>query len=233
MKTKTIYLVRHGFRYDQTENNTWNSSERFIENPLDTPLAEEGKKEIQKLLPHIDDKIDFIYSSPMTRCIETALEIQKKLNVPIRIENGLTEPWTHPFRSELKDGKFIRLKKNFLSEDERKYFTSIDKELYLKSLLKKYPGNIDADYKSLFKHTQVPLTEHEWEFGNRIIKVIEHVRPFHENLLFVGHRGLMAMGTPYISGDKTEHDFFGGGPKYTGMMVKFNGELSMFNPKDL
>jgi broad specificity phosphatase PhoE len=62
MKTKTIYLVRHGFRYDQTENNTWNISERFIENPLDTPLAEEGKKEIQKLLTCLKES----FSTPST-----------------------------------------------------------------------------------------------------------------------------------------------------------------------
>jgi broad specificity phosphatase PhoE len=101
-----IYLLRHGERKNQSNDSTeiekWKKSKRYKQNNYDVPLSNNGKKmcksKITKILQkQITDKtkIGYIYTSPYTRCVETAIEFQKTINelydikILIRIEYGI------------------------------------------------------------------------------------------------------------------------------------------------
>ena len=68
-----ICLVRHGDRLDTNNFEEWQKSPRYKENSHDTPLSELGFAEILKHKGHIPD-VEYIYTSPMTRCVQTALQ---------------------------------------------------------------------------------------------------------------------------------------------------------------
>jgi broad specificity phosphatase PhoE len=73
-----ICLVRHGDRLDTNNYEEWQNSPRYKENSHDTPLSELGFAEILKHKSHIPE-VDYIYTSPMTRCVQTALQLQSFL----------------------------------------------------------------------------------------------------------------------------------------------------------
>src|SRR5205823_1902768 len=108
-KQEQIFIyMRHGerptFSTLKNEKEKWRLSERYKTNNLDEPLTSYGiyetKLTIQKLFLNSNfdiNKYDYIYSSPLTRCIQTALtavdEINQKYNknLKIRIEYALHE----------------------------------------------------------------------------------------------------------------------------------------------
>lgn len=72
MESKTIYLVRHG--KIKMPNN-----QRSYIGQLDLPLSEEGRKQAQELSSKLSNKkIDAIYCSDLSRCVDTAKEIADK-----------------------------------------------------------------------------------------------------------------------------------------------------------
>jgi len=77
----TVYFVRHGDRIHIPGGKP----------PHDYSLSDKGKKqakEVAKKFSKIKDEIDFLYTSPMKRAYETALEIGKKIGKkPIVIKN--------------------------------------------------------------------------------------------------------------------------------------------------
>ncbi len=95
-----IVYIRHSERLDIKNKKKWINSKRYKENQFDTPITKKGIKIAQdtteKLIKKMKD-VDYIYSSPLTRCIQTSIIIKeiikKKLNkdIKIRIEYGLTE----------------------------------------------------------------------------------------------------------------------------------------------
>lgn len=113
----SIYLVRHSVRQAAVDAKNWVESTRFTENIYDDPITSAGvelaKDKALKLLEEDlpVDTIDYIYCSPMTRCIETALvmsltiEAKTGKKLPIRVEYGLRECDVYGFDSiELSDG---------------------------------------------------------------------------------------------------------------------------------
>jgi len=85
-----IYMVRHGDKlYDTQEGkDNWEVSARYKENSWDVPLSNTGKinsakigKELVKI--GFDKEIKYLYSSPLTRCIETSIEIIKDMGQTI------------------------------------------------------------------------------------------------------------------------------------------------------
>jgi len=151
------WIIRHTERLLPTDSK-WLKSDRYQENKHDLPITTKGKKYLKKAVSEMIredkdfDKIEYIYSSPMTRCVETSIEIQKnilkltKKFVPIRIDYGLRElhPINYYDHLKLKNGKIeyiVDFKKEIV----------LDKKLHLKNLLKKYNNKkliIDRNYKS-------------------------------------------------------------------------------------
>jgi broad specificity phosphatase PhoE len=97
---KKLFILRHGHRLDQADVPAWRASARYAENTSDTPLTAIGETnsanagaELCAFLPEIER----IYTSPMTRCVQTAEFVAKsyeqKLNRKLIIHKhyGLTE----------------------------------------------------------------------------------------------------------------------------------------------
>ncbi|KAL8936244.1 MAG: hypothetical protein Q9211_004274 [Gyalolechia sp. 1 TL-2023] len=115
MVVKTIYVTRHAFRGSYTLNastgeyHTNSPSPTNI--PTDPPLAAYGvqqSRELATALAKLDPSIDFIYSSPFYRCLQTVEPAVEKLgeNVKVRVDNGIGEfyglaPFHHPSPASL------------------------------------------------------------------------------------------------------------------------------------
>lgn len=84
MKTKNIFLIRHG-------ETDWNRERRF-QGRTDIPLNDQGREQALSLGPHmVDLKIDFVVSSSLTRAYETALIAIKDIKLPIQKDERLQE----------------------------------------------------------------------------------------------------------------------------------------------
>ena len=80
-----LYLIRHG----ETVANT----KRVFQGHFDSPLTEEGKQQAKKVALRLKDKkFDFVYSSPLSRALDTAKEIMRfHNNVPFEVDERLIE----------------------------------------------------------------------------------------------------------------------------------------------
>jgi len=84
MKTRTLYLFRHG----QTD---WNAAERF-QGHTDIPLNDIGREQARQLIPYFrENSIDAVLSSDLTRASETAKIIADALFIPVYQHYGLRE----------------------------------------------------------------------------------------------------------------------------------------------
>jgi broad specificity phosphatase PhoE len=191
-----ITLIRHSERLDSVNYKKWKRSKRYKENPNDTPITSNGKKIAKKSYNKLFDsgyqKVDYLYCSPLTRCIETCLvikkEIKKKLkkDIKIRIENGLIE-WSYP-------GGNTHI---FFKNEKFNYNTKIkylDEKLSLENIIKKFGDHFDPNYKSILKFNQVKFDIYEAEFMNRCIKVFEDIRKQikkNDNVIICTHSGVI------------------------------------------
>lgn len=76
-----IYFIRHG-------KTLWNVEERYI-GRTDLPLCQAGIEELQKKWGKSSIKFDYLYSSPMKRCVETAKILFPEAD--IKTESNLRE----------------------------------------------------------------------------------------------------------------------------------------------
>ena len=162
-----IYLLRHAERIDQSkdlkEKESWNKSLRYKNNLYDMPLSLAGISQaylnIGKILKNFKGEFDFIYCSPMTRCIQSALQFQKyildKFNVMVlvRVEYGLA---VHLF----KENEMFWLGSNIkLIHDKfivTKIFEFVDKYLDIDKIYKRYGAKrFDINYKTFMTREQI------------------------------------------------------------------------------
>src|SRR5262245_17154670 len=79
---RAMVLVRHG-------ETDWNREERF-QGQLDIPLNDVGRSQATRLKQQLSDfDFDAVYSSPLTRALETARMIAG--GVPVQCDMRLTE----------------------------------------------------------------------------------------------------------------------------------------------
>ena len=218
-----IVLIRHSERLDHTNNKKWIKSKRFKENKNDTPITSNGKKLAKKAYNKLFDSgyqnIDYIYCSPLTRCIQTCLEIKKEIkkklkkDIKIRIEYGLVE---NNF-----DGPLV-FKKNKFIIDKNSNKRYLDDNLSLEKLIKKYGNNIDTNYKSITNFKDIGFDLREVDFMNRSAKVFEDIRKQvnkNDDVLIVTHAGIIKGVYSYITKkyDNSIDKEFGG--KYCSFLV--------------
>lgn len=83
MKT-TLILVRHGFSVS--------NDQKYFTGNLDIPLTDLGKMQAERCAEYLKDvRADCIYSSDLSRAMDTAKPISEKLNLPVCPDSSLRE----------------------------------------------------------------------------------------------------------------------------------------------
>ena len=154
---QTVWIARHGNRLDFVNPEWFNTARRRY----DPPLSEDGFIQAQELGQRLKNQnISHIISSPFLRTIQTANEVAEALDLPIKLEAGLSE-WFNP---DWMDSHPEIHPQEFLAEE--------------------YP-RIDWNYQSLvtpsYPETQAKVTRRTKQTANKLIK------EFAEDILLVGH----------------------------------------------
>ena len=220
-----IIYIRHSERLDSKDKLKWKRSKRYKENPEDTPITKEGIKIAEKKTNIILEKmkdIDYIYSSPLTRCIETALVIKKnikkklKKDIKIRIEYGLTE---QRFKSiELNNGKFKYTNKKYL-----------DNKLKLSNIINKHGNHFDNEYKSMYKFEDIDFDEEQLSFFNKSVKIYKKINSLKKNSIVCTHSWVIYAVYSYLikNLDWTNYDLIT--KNYCSMLIKDKKKVNILN----
>jgi len=159
-----VWIARHGNRLDFVNPEWFNTAER----PYDPPLSEDGVVQAKQLGQRlVGEPIAHIFASPFLRTVQTASVVADALDLPIKLESGLSE-WLNPAWMK--------------TEPER---------LPLEVLQERFP-RIDPSYTSRviarYPETSEQVLDRTGETARRL------VAEFSENILLVGH-GASVVGT--------------------------------------
>ncbi|HBB32010.1 MAG TPA: histidine phosphatase family protein [Cyanobacteria bacterium UBA8803] len=89
---QTVWIARHGNRLDFVNPEWFNTAQR----PYDPPLSEDGTVQAKQLGQRlVGEGIQHIFASPFLRTVQTANQVAAFLDLPIKIESGLSE-WLNP-----------------------------------------------------------------------------------------------------------------------------------------
>lgn len=165
-----LLVLRHSEKQNQStdikEKNSWKSSKRFKINSLDVPLSKNGfsmaQISIKKILQNHEDNFGYIYSSPLTRCVQTSIEFQKyiedtyNVKILIRLENGLfsnffgeADTLYFGFDNNSQNNPVVK----FVNDKPviTKPMIYIDAYLQPTNIFKRYgKSNFDCDYKPIY-----------------------------------------------------------------------------------
>ena len=174
--TQTVWIARHGNRLDFVNPEWFNTAER----PYDPPLSEDGVVQANQLGQRlVGEAIRHIFASPFLRTVQTANFVADALDLPIKLESGLSE-WLNP--------AWMQTNPERLSMQElQELFPRIDPS---------YTSRIIAHYPE----TSEKVLERTAETAKRLMT------EFSEDILLVGHgasvvgvtQGLVG-GTPEVN----------------------------------
>ena len=86
--SQTVWIARHGNRLDFVHPEWFNTADKRY----DPPLSEDGFVQATELAQRLkSENISHIFASPFLRTIQTANEVAKVLQLPIKLESGLGE----------------------------------------------------------------------------------------------------------------------------------------------
>lgn len=154
---QTVWIARHGNRLDFVQPEWFNTAARRY----DPPLYDDGFIQAQELGQRLQgENITQIFASPFLRTIQTANEVAEILDLPIKLEAGLSE-WHNP---------------EWMTESP---------EIHPREILSaKYP-RIDWHYQSRiipeYPESKVDVTQRSGETINQL------VAEFNDDILLVGH----------------------------------------------
>lgn len=90
--SQTVWIARHGNRLDFVNPEWFNTAKR----PYDPPLSEDGIEQAKQLGQRlVGEGLVHIFASPFLRTVQTANEVANILDLPIKLESGLSE-WLNP-----------------------------------------------------------------------------------------------------------------------------------------
>ncbi|MDP8963846.1 MAG: histidine phosphatase family protein [Cyanobacteriota bacterium] len=174
--TQTVWIARHGNRLDFVNPEWFNTAER----PYDPPLSEDGVVQANQLGQRlVGEGIRHIFASPFLRTVQTANFVADALDLPIKLESGLSE-WLNP--------AWMQTNPERLSMQElQELFPRIDPS---------YTSRVIAHYPE----TSEKVLERTAETAKRLMT------EFSEDILLVGHgasvvgvtQGLVG-GTPEVN----------------------------------
>lgn len=159
-----VWIARHGNRLDFVNPEWFNTAER----PYDPPLSEDGVVQARQLGQRlVGESIAHIFASPFLRTVQTASMVADALDLPIKLESGLSE-WLNPAWMKTEPE---RLPLEVLQE----HFPRIDPS-YTSRAIARYPETSDQ------------VLERTSETVRRL------VAQFSQDILLVGH-GASVVGT--------------------------------------
>lgn len=169
---QTIWIARHGNRLDFVNPEWLNTAKRRY----DPPLSEDGVIQAQQLAQRLkSENIAHIFASPFLRTVQTAYEVAKVLDLPIKLEAGLGE-WLNP-----------------------KWMTRMPQRLPQEVLAEQYP-QIDLNYQSRL-NPQYPESLDQLKARNTEIGQILS-QAYSEDILIVGHGAtVMWMTAGLVAGE--------------------------------
>lgn len=109
--SQIIWIARHANRLDFVNPDWFLTAERRY----DPPLSDDGMVQAHQLANRLKgEKIDRIFASPFLRTVQTAAAVASVLDLPIKLETGLSE-WLNP---------------DWMSEEPQRLSTQVLAELY-------------------------------------------------------------------------------------------------------
>lgn len=169
-----VWIARHGNRLDFVNPEWFNTAER----PYDPPLSEDGIVQARQLGQRLlGESIAHIFASPFLRTVQTASMVADALDLPIKLESGLSE-WLNPAWMK--------------NEPER---------LPLEVLQERFP-RIDPSYTS---RAIARYPETSDQVLDRTSKTVRHlVAEFSQDILLVGHGASVVGATHGLVGGTPE-----------------------------
>lgn len=174
--SQTIWIARHANRLDFVNPDWFNTAERRY----DPPLSDDGIVQAGQLAQRLkQEKITAIFASPFLRTVQTANQVAEVLDLPIKLESGLSE-WLNP---------------EWMSENPER--------MAIAQLISLFP-RIDSTYTSRVI-AQYPETE-ETAFARSGETAQKLAAEFREEILLVGHGASVLGATMGLVGEiaKTE-----------------------------
>ncbi|KAI8384764.1 histidine phosphatase superfamily [Radiomyces spectabilis] len=105
-----IWITRHGFREDWVTDNPHLPTN--LKN--DPPLSELGREQAQELGAFLKDKgIERVYSSPFYRVLQTVYPLIEETDVPLHLDNCMSEWYGAAYDRYLPPAPFEKLKELF------------------------------------------------------------------------------------------------------------------------
>lgn len=174
--SQTIWIARHANRLDFVNPDWFNTAQRRY----DPPLSDDGIVQASQLAQRLkQEKITAIFASPFLRTVQTANQVAQVLDLPIKLESGLSE-WLNP---------------EWMSENPER--------MAITELISLFP-RIDPNYTSRVI-AQYPETE-ETAFARSGETAQKLAAEFGEEILLVGHGASVLGATMGLVGEiaKTE-----------------------------
>ena len=155
--TQIVWIARHGNRLDFVNPEWFNTAER----PYDPPLSEDGTIQAQLLGKRlVDSGIKQIFASPFLRTVQTANCVAEYLDLPIKLESGLSE-WLNP-------AWMVSNPERHSMAELKKLFPRIDSS-YTSRVIAEYPETL-------------------WQVNQRTAQTaLRLTGEFSEDMLLVGH----------------------------------------------
>jgi broad specificity phosphatase PhoE len=155
--TQIVWLARHANRLDFVNPEWFNTAER----PYDPPISDDGKIQAQQLAQRLkQENIAHIFASPFLRTVQTASYAAEVLDLPIKLESGLSE-WLNP-----------------------KWMPKMPERLSMEALAKMFP-KIDTSYTSRVIAEYPETSEVSLERSGKTARLLADEFP--EDILLVGH----------------------------------------------
>lgn len=155
--TQIVWLARHANRLDFVNPEWFNTAER----PYDPPISDDGEIQAQQLAQRLkQENIAHIFASPFLRTVQTANYVAEVLDLPIKLESGLSE-WLNP-----------------------KWMPKMPERLSLETLAKRFP-RIDTSYTSRVIAEYPETSEVSLERSGKTAWLLADEFP--EDILLVGH----------------------------------------------
>lgn len=228
---KELWVLRHSHKLSYFPEK-WEKHPRYKENPFDEPLTQFGLSLAEKTGIMLakkskalkDNKIQYIYCSPFTRCIQTAIQVIKAvkkvhdIELKIIVLYGLGESLlfrpTVSFTDKDDTIKYTKPESVPFRNGAKKYKTTMDSKMSPANLKKRFKGYIVGVIAK-------PHGIETWEEESlRMFKVIKGIGNQKDSAIIIGHAHTMDLAYNYFTKPKiplTSYSF--GGPEHVCTMM--------------